>query len=213
MVYAEHLIYGSGGPSLILWLKNIQEYLSWRNSHLVLSLPFTKETEKTPCLPAELLSSIIAKTLEIIILNRMSPILDEIGFPDINQTAYQKGTFCADVIFSTPLNYIRQGETPFLCFYNIDLTLFSMVNHDVLSKPGTGHTKHNNNLPALFYIGRGVKQGSILLPSLFLVIMNSLLQKMRSLNSAWYFCSGCGPCRLCLRGRSPSWLNTLKSTP
>lgn len=43
--------------------------------------------------------------------------------------------------------------------------------------------KHNDCLSAPFPISRGVKQGSVLLPTLFLVIMNSLLQRMRSLNS------------------------------
>ena len=57
------------------------------------------------------LSSVIAKAFEIVILNRMSPVLDRLGFPDINQTAFQKGISCADAIFSTQevlLHYIRQ---------------------------------------------------------------------------------------------------------
>ena len=43
------------------------------------------------------LSSVIANTLEIVILN---PILDEIGFPDMNQTAFQRGLSCADAASS-----------------------------------------------------------------------------------------------------------------
>ena len=42
--------------------------------------------------------------------------------------------------------------------------------------------KYNNIISAPFLISRSVKQGSVLSPSLFLVIMNSLLQKMRQLN-------------------------------
>ena len=130
---SEHLIYG--GPSLILWLKNIFPPASKKSS----SLLFTKERVKTPCSPCSsyrgiTLSSIMAKTLEILILNRMSPVLDEIGFPDINQTAYQKGISCADAIFSTQevlLNYIRQGESPFLCFYDIEKA-FDSVEFPIL---------------------------------------------------------------------------------
>ena len=37
-------------------------------------------------------------------------------------------------------------------------------------------------VPTPQLISRGVKQGSVLSPSLFLVIINSLLQRMRQLN-------------------------------
>ena len=39
-----------------------------------------------------------------------------------------------------------------------------------------------NNISSLFLVNRGVKQGSVLSPSLFLIVMNSLLQRMRNLN-------------------------------
>ena len=62
------------------------------------------------------------------------------------------------------------------------------VNHGASSKPAWYQSpiscvKPNNNLSAPFPISRGVKQGSVLSPSLFLVIMNSFLQRMRNLNS------------------------------
>ena len=69
------------------------------------------------------LSSVIAKTLEVILLKRMSPILDELSYRDINQTAFQRGISCADAIFSTQevlLNYIRQGDSPFFHLRDID---------------------------------------------------------------------------------------------
>ena len=90
-------------------------------------IPVYKGNGKDPLLASSYrgitLSSIMAKTLEIVILKRMSPLLDEIGFPDVNQTAYQKGVSCTDAIFSTQevlLNYIRLGEKPFLCLYDIE---------------------------------------------------------------------------------------------
>ena len=75
------------------------------------------------------LSSVIAKTFEVVILKRMSPNLDERGFPDINQIAFQRGISCNDAIFSTQevlLNYIHQGENPFLCFYDIEKAFVSV---------------------------------------------------------------------------------------
>ena len=82
------------------------------------------------------LSSIMAKTLEIVMLNRMSPLLDEIGFPDMNQTAYRKAVSCADAIVSIHealLNYIRQGEKPFLCLYDIEkVKVFSEIPHSIV---------------------------------------------------------------------------------
>ena len=209
---SEHLIYG--GPSLILWLKKIfntiillEEVPTCFKEGIV--TPVYKGKGKDPLLTSSYrgitLSSIMAKTLEILILNRMSPVLDEIGFPDINQTAYQKGISCADAIFSTQevlLNYIRQGESPFLCFYDIekafDSVEFPILLHHLFSIGINGKSwrlikswyqspiscvKLNNNLSAPFSISRGVKQGSVLSPSLFLVIMNSFLQRMRNLNS------------------------------
>ena len=148
----------------------------------------------------------MAKTLEIVMLNRMSPLLDEIGFPDMNQTAYQKGISCADVIFSTQevlLNYIRQGEKPFLCLYDIEKA-FDSVEFPILLRhlfsigingkswrlikawyqSPTSRVKHENKLSAPFPVSRGVKQGSVQSPSLFLVIMNTLLQKMRHLGGS-----------------------------
>ena len=108
----------------------------------------------------------------------------------------------ADAIFSTQevlLNYIRQGDNPFLCFYDIekafDSVEFPVLFHHLYSIGITGKTwrlikawyhsptsrvKLNNCLSAPFSISRGVKQGSVLSPSLFLVVMNSLLQRMRS---------------------------------
>ena len=68
-------------------------------------VPVYKGKGKDPLSPSSYhgitLSSVIAKTLEVIILKRMSPILDATGFPDMNQTGFQKGISCADATFST----------------------------------------------------------------------------------------------------------------
>ena len=90
-------------------------------------VPVYKGKGKDPLMPESYrgitMSSVIAKTFELILLNRMSPILEEMGFPDINQTAFQRGISCSDAVFSTQevlLNYIRQNNKPFLCLYDIE---------------------------------------------------------------------------------------------
>ena len=128
----------------------------------------------------------------------MSPILDGLSFPDINQTAFQKGISCSDAIFSTQevlLHYIRQGEHPFLCLYDIEKAFEFPILLSHLHELGINGkcwrlikswyespTSLVNCLSDPFPVNRGVKQGSVLSPSLFLIVMNSLIQKMRNRN-------------------------------
>ena len=209
---SEHLLYG--GRPICLWLKRIFDAII-SNEVIPACLkagvvvPVYKGKGKDPLIPNSYrgitMSSVIAKTLEIVLLKRMSPILDEIGFPDMNQTAFQKGISCSDAIFSTQevlVNYIRQGNNPFLCLYDIEKA-FDSVEFPILlchlyslgingktwriikswySSP-TSRVKHQNVFSAPFPINRGVKQGSVLSPSLFLIVMNSLLKKMRNSNN------------------------------
>ena len=208
---AEHLIYG--GTAIVLWLKKIlnriislEEVPSCLKEGVI--IPVYKGKGKDPMVTHSYrgitLSSVIAKTFEIVILNRMSPVLDRLGFPDINQTAFQKGISCADAIFSTQevlLHYIRQGESPFLCFYDIEKAFDSIEFPVLLSHlqsigisgkswrlikswydSPTSRVKLHNRVSDPFLITRGVKQGSVLSPSLFLVVMNTLIQKLRSIS-------------------------------
>ena len=92
-------------------------------------VPVYKGKGKDPLIPNSYhgitMSSVIAETLEIVLLKCMSPILDEIGFPDMNQTAFQKGI---SAIFSTQevlVNYILQG-TSYACIYDIEKTVGSV---------------------------------------------------------------------------------------
>ena len=101
---SEHLIYG--GPSLILWLKKIfntiillEEVPTCFKEGII--TPVYKGKGKYPLLTSSYISWHYSLLYHGHDPNRMSPVLDEIGFPDINQTAYQKGISCADAIFST----------------------------------------------------------------------------------------------------------------
>ena len=66
------------------------------------------------------LSSVITKLFEVIILRRLSPCLEDAGFPDISQTAYQNGVSCVDATQETLLTHVREGGRPFLCLYDIE---------------------------------------------------------------------------------------------
>ena len=126
----------------------------------------------------------------------MSPVLDRLGFPDINQTAFQKGISCADAIFSTQevlLHYIRQDDIE-KAFDSIEFpVLLSHLQSIGISGKSwrlikswydspTSRVKLHNRVSDPFLITRGVKQGSVLSPSLFLVVMNTLIQKLRSIS-------------------------------
>ena len=99
------------------------------------------------------------------------------------------------------LHYIRQGESPFLCFYDIEKAFDSIEFPVLLSHlqsigisgkswrlikswydSPTSRVKFHNRVSDPFLITRGVKQGSVLSPSLFLVVMNTLIQKLRSIS-------------------------------
>ncbi len=99
-----------GGENLKLWIKKIfnrisslEEIPASLNEGLI--VPVHKGKGKDPFLPGSYrgitLSSVLSKVLEIALLQRLSPVLEDAGVPDFSQTAYQKGTSCADAIFAT----------------------------------------------------------------------------------------------------------------
>ena len=58
------------------------------------------------------LSSVLAKTLEFVLLERIIPVLADENILQLTQTGFQKGVSCADAIFScleTISKYIREG--------------------------------------------------------------------------------------------------------
>ena len=63
------------------------------------------------------LTSVLAKVLEILLLNRMSDILDDSQVPQLTQTAYRRNVGCSDSIFaSQKVNYkfINEDECLYL---------------------------------------------------------------------------------------------------
>ena len=69
------------------------------------------------------LTSVLAKCLEVLILSRLELLFCEKGFPNPSQMAYQKGLSSIDAIFATQeviLKRIREGDTPYLCFFDLE---------------------------------------------------------------------------------------------
>ena len=82
------------------------------------------------------LTSVLAKVLESLILARLQCHLSGKGIPHLNQTAYCKGVFCAEAIFSTleVLSvYSQHCEKLYMCFYDLQ-NAFDSVQYPVLLK-------------------------------------------------------------------------------
>ena len=92
-----------------------------------LIVPVYKRKGKDPLSPSSYrgitLSSVIAKLYELIILDRIHPVLDSLNLPDSLQTAYRKGLSCSDAIFTTQealLTHLREGGHPYLCMFDLE---------------------------------------------------------------------------------------------
>ena len=80
------------------------------------------------------LSSVLAKTLEFVLLERIIPVLADENIPQLTQTGFQKGVSCADAIFScleTISKDIREGDSVYSCFYDL-ASAFDTVEYPVL---------------------------------------------------------------------------------
>ena len=150
------------------------------------------------------ISSVFAKLYETLILDRMSPIVDILNLPDCLQTAYRKGLSCSDAIFFTQetiLSFLNDGGHPLLGMYDLEKA-YDSVEHCILLERllevGVGgrvwriianwysSSESSIRLPSTvsssFPVTRGVRQGSVLSPLLFLMVMDSLLKNFRRSN-------------------------------
>ena len=133
----------------------------------------------------------------------MLPILEEHGFPHPSQTAYIKNRSCTDGIFLTNevlKKLLQNGDSPYLCLYDLEKA-FDSVEYDVLlhhlySTGINGKTwrlirswytnptcaiRFNGDVSSSFSIERGVKQGAVLSPILFCIVMGKLSSDIDSL--------------------------------
>ena len=151
------------------------------------------------------MSPVLSKVLESIILRRLQDIMPLLNIPDILQTAYQKGLSCIDATFATPealLIHLREGGHPYLCLFDLEKA-FDSVKLPVLLKSlfqvgingkcwrllndwylnAQSRVYVNGSLSRPLSINRGVKQGSILSPLLFIIVIDPLLKKLRNINA------------------------------
>ena len=101
-------------------------------------IPIYKGKGRDPLLPTSYrgitLTSVIAKTFEYSILDRMLPILRDRNLPQLTQIAYQHGVSCADATFScqeTISKFIRDRDSVYSCFYDL-ASAFDTVEYPVL---------------------------------------------------------------------------------
>ena len=150
------------------------------------------------------LTSMVAKVWEFLLLDRLriQMVFLEADLPHVNQTAYRKSVSCADAIFATQeviARYLRGGSRVYMCLYDLQKA-FDSVEYPVLLEKlyevgvngkmwrllkswyegGSCRVKIDGRLSESFSVERGVKQGSVLSPALFLLVMDPLLRQLQA---------------------------------
>ena len=148
------------------------------------------------------LTSALAKILESLVLSHLRSHLTERGIPHLNQTAYREKVSCAEAIFSTlevVSQYSQKNERMYMCLYDLQKA-FDSVQYPVLLKrlydagvDGKAwrlirswynrpkcRVRVNGHLSSAFTLDRGILQGSVLSPVLFLLVMDPLLRCLQS---------------------------------
>ena len=126
---AEHL--KAGRESVVIWLMNIlnavveMEVIPGVLKRGVI-VPVYKGGGKDPLKVDSYrgitLTSVVAKVLEFLLLERLQMVFLELDLPHINQTAYRKSVSCADAIYATQeviARYMRGGSQVFMCLYDL----------------------------------------------------------------------------------------------
>ena len=142
---------------------------------------------------------VLSKLLESLVLSRMEPTLVEAGLPHRNQSAYRKHTRCSDASQELIARYVDEGSTVYMCLFDIqkafDSIEFNVLFDRLFSTGVNGKTwrlikswyqngfcfvQVNGNVSSTFPVERGVRQSSILSPTLFNIVMDPLLKLLES---------------------------------
>ncbi len=206
---AEHL--QEAGTEVQIWLRNvlnvivdIEEIPSSMKSGIITPVykHHGRDPLKTYSYKGVTISSVIAKLLELLLLNKMRDMLNDASIPHYNQSAYRKGISCSDAIFATQeviARYVREGSKVHMCLYDLQKA-FDSVEYPVLLRRlfevgvngkawrllknwyegAKCQVRLGGALSETFEIRRGVKQGLILAPTLFLLIMDLLLHQLEA---------------------------------
>ena len=181
---AEHL--KAGGDVVICWLRNIANAVieveaipkvMIRGVVVQVHKGGGRDALKTDSYRGITLTSMVAKVLEFLLLERLDSVFSEAGLPHINQTAYRKDVSCADAIFATQVliaKYLRGVSHICMCLYDLQKA-FNSVEYAVLLhklfeagvngkmwrllknwyEGGSAQVKFDGRLSERFKIGRG----------------------------------------------------------
>ena len=206
---AEHLQYGgiavvkwlAGLLNAIVVLEEIPEMMKCG-----VVIPVYKGAGKDPLNPSNYrgitIASVVCKLLESLLLSRLQLVYADANIPHLNQSAYRRNVSCADAIFATQetvSRYISEGSNIFMCLYDLQKA-FDSVEYPILLqrlfdvgvngkcwrlirsfyKNTTCRVRVGEGLSTSYVLERGVKQGSILSPALFLLVMDPLLSLLEN---------------------------------
>ena len=137
-------------------------------------------------------------------MQRLEPILDDVGIPQTTQTAYRKGVSCQDSIFAgmeTNTRFLLEKEKVYICFYDLasafDTLEFSVLLEELFREGIRGkcwrlvrhwysnlvsQVKLGTHLSRPFHISRGIHQGSVFSPTLFNLVLDPLLSALKERN-------------------------------
>ena len=89
-------------------------------------VPIYKGKGKDPLLTGSYrgitLTSVLAKSFEFVLLDRILPTISDLNIPHLTQTAYQKGVSCSEAIFACQeaiAKLTREGDHMYSCFYDL----------------------------------------------------------------------------------------------
>ena len=138
---AEHL--KAGGEAVVIWLMNILNATVELESVPTglkrgVVVPMYKGGGKDPMkidsYKGITFTSMVAKVLEFLLLQRLELVFLEAGLPYINQSAYRRSVSCEDAVFATQeivAKYLREGSRVYMCLYDLQKA-FDSVEYPVL---------------------------------------------------------------------------------